>query len=102
MTSKLGAIREQYAILIGADPGISLCMFCRFAEWEKYSCDACFAICAHPLEAVRENAEDSGAFQGFVDCWGFRPDIAHEDAVDIAGIILRGQRVDWDTVPIRK
>jgi len=33
------------------------------------------------------------------DCWGFRPGISREDAVDIIGIWLLGEQPDWDTVP---
>ena len=52
--------------------------------------------CKHPLEVVSEKSEDVSEGR---DCWGFRPNVAPEDAADIVGIWLRGQQPDWDTVP---
>jgi len=42
----------------------------------------------HPLERVHERDYDVWAGE---DCWGFRPAISREDAVDIVGMWLRGE-----------
>lgn len=74
----------------------SLCTWCRHASWSG-SCGEVEMDCEHPLEVVNEKSDDVSG-EGY-DCWGFRPDIAPEDAADVVGIWLRGQRPAWASVP---
>ena len=70
----------------------SLCQWCGHAKWS--GCGELY--CQHPVEGVSEVAWDAG--EGG-DCQGFTPNIAREDAVDVVGIWLTGQFVDWASVP---
>ena len=72
-----------------------LCTWCKFAEWSG-DCEEADLDCKHPLWQVSEVlAED--AFSGD-DCWGFRPKVSREDAVDVIGYHLQDKEVDWASV----
>lgn len=98
------AEREAYLLLnslqgdiwkarVECDP--CLCLWCRLAEWSG-GCEDARLDCRHGIEIVAERHED--VWQGD-DCWGFRPNVAREDAVDACGIMLTGHYVNWQTVP---
>lgn len=72
----------------------SLCAWCRFASWNG-SCADAELDCQHKLEVVAERSFE--VWQGD-DCWGFRPYLSREDAVDICGLYLQGHHADWSTV----
>lgn len=75
-----------------------LCQWCRFACWTGSACsDDGDLECEHPLwksELWNENDVWEGS-----DCWAFRQRYRREDCVDIVGLWLRGEYVDWDSVP---
>jgi hypothetical protein len=73
----------------------SLCAWCRYARWEGSGCDECDLRCDFPVEVVSEKAYDVWAGN---DCWGFKPDIWREDAVDICGLGLQGKWPDMSSV----
>ena len=72
-----------------------LCTWCRFAEWTG-GCKDADVDCKHPLWRVCEVLVEDAVYGE--DCWGFRPNIKREDAVDIVGMRLQGQEVDWASV----
>lgn len=89
--------REAYLVLMELAEDIllgwpSLCQWCVHAKWS--GCGELY--CQHPVDEVSEVAWD--AWEGG-DCQGFTPNIAREDAVDVVGIWLTGQFVDWASVP---
>jgi hypothetical protein len=94
--------RVSYWLLAGLEEDIprkvgvttSLCAWCRLADW-RGSCEDAELDCLHKLDVV---AEDSMNVWAGGDCWGFRPAISREDAVDICGLYLQGKRADWSTV----
>ena len=92
------AQREPWLVLNQVPlPGTpSLCTWCKYASWSG-SCEEAEMDCEHPLEVIRERSDDVSGEQ--YDCWGFRPDVAPEDAADIVGMWLRGEQPDWSTVP---
>ena len=75
---------------------VSLCLFCKYASWIG-SCKEAELECEHPIDIIGENSHDTWAGG---DCWGFKPKYTREDCVDIVGILLQGQRMDWDSVPL--
>lgn len=82
-----------------------MCSFCRYAEWQGWSCKERYAECHHPLMdrswSFERMTEGLTADDGCgTDCWGFRPDVSIETAADIVGIWLQGLGVDSDTVPV--
>lgn len=94
--SRLREVREHYLVLLDACDDVSLCLFCKYAPWYGDSCESSELECLHTLDVVSE-----GSFEVWVgqqDCWGFRPDVSREDAVDICGIFLRGEFLNWNTV----
>jgi hypothetical protein len=95
------AEREPYLILnkLSLPNGgiISLCSWCKYAQWEGY-CEELECDCKHPLWRVRDYVFDDAVQGG--DCWGFRPQVSREDAVDMVGIWLTGKAVDWSTIPV--
>ena len=93
--------RIPYLALIHLDipipPGNPcLCQFCKYGEWYG-NCGEAELECQHRLEVIGEN---SFAIWAGKDCWGFRPDISPDVAADIVGYWLRGENVDWATVPL--
>ena len=72
-----------------------LCSWCKFSRWSG-DCEDGYMECEHPLDVISENSEDVSEGR---DCWGFRPNVAPEDAADIVGMWLRGEHPDWSTVP---
>lgn len=75
----------------------SLCAWCRYAAWFGGSaCDYCDLQCEHPVDAVADRAYD--VWGDGNDCWGFKPDIWREDAVDICGLGLQGKWPDMSSV----
>jgi len=70
-----------------------LCMFCRYTGWDGWSpCDS-YLICKHALEAVEKRSDD--VWQG-ADCWGFKPDISWDMAVEWTGQRLQGLDVTME------
>ena len=91
--------REAYLVLMELADDIllgwpSLCQWCVHAKWSGCGSEL---YCQHPVEGVSEVAWD--AWEGG-DCQGFTPNVAREDAVDVVGIWLTGQFVDWASVPL--
>ncbi len=93
-------MRQSYLLLNQMGIEICLCTWCKYATWERWGseCGESELLCQHPLEVVKEYGPET-AWEGQGDCWGFRPWLAQEDAVDIVGMYLRGEYPDWDTVP---
>jgi hypothetical protein len=95
------AQREPYLILNevalpnGGNP--NLCSWCKYAKWQGY-CEDSYPECQHPLQIIQEQSFYIGLDRS--DCWGFRPEVSREDAVDVVGIWLQGKAVDWSTVPM--
>lgn len=95
------AKRHGYLILADLEPDMkvprttSLCAWCRYADWSG-ACEDCELHCQHPIDRVSDNCWN--AWQGG-DCWGFRPKVSREDAVDICGLGLQGKWPDWDSIP---
>lgn len=92
------AQREPYLILnnLSDECNVVLCCWCKYAEWIG-GCGEAYPECKHPLEVVKDRACDDAVWGS--DCWAFRPEVSREDAVDVVGIWLRGEAVDWNTVP---
>jgi len=93
--------REPYLILNSIElpdgANVVLCSWCKYAEW--WGCCGDGGVnCKHPLWRISEYSDNTCDY-GY-DCWGFRPKVAKQDAVDIVGIYLQGKAVDWDTVPL--
>lgn len=76
-----------------------LCQWCRYGFFSGGCCSSSLE-CEHPLEVVKDNADN--VWQLDSDCWAFRPHIRLEDAIDVCGYYLRGEYVDWATVPVMK
>ena len=91
--------RESWLVLTGIalpdNSEVVLCCFCRYAEWQG-GCKEAYPECHHPLDIISD-ACGGGAEIGD-DCWGFRPTLSREDAVDIVGIWLQGKAIDFDTL----
>ena len=68
--------REPYLVLAGIVPGIGLCVYCRYAEWEGSFCEA-ELMCAYPLPVINGGEDDGehcrNVWGGGDDCWGFPP-----------------------------
>ena len=95
--SKRVNLREAYFILTSIDlpqpfdGHISLCHFCKYAEWYG-DCYLSELDCHHGLEVVVERCYE--VWEGG-DCWGFRPKYSREVAVDIVGLYLTGYSPDF-------
>lgn len=76
---------------------LSLCHFCRYAEWTGWSwCDdSAELICNCGIYDIEENCYDH--WEGG-DCWAFRPEYIHEDCVDAVGLLIDGWIPDWSTL----
>ena len=90
------ANREPYrgltAVRLPDRSTASLCSFCKYAKWHG-DCVEAELDCAHPL-GPKELWEPWEVWAGDgADCWGFRPKMSLEEATDMVGIWLRGQRV---------
>ncbi len=81
---------------------MTLCGFCRFAEWSG-DCGEAECDCKYPLIdrsfAFEQMYDALQNWEGY-DCWGFRPLVSPDVAADIVGIGLQDKTVDWDTVPL--
>jgi len=65
--------RQPYLELIDMIPaGYGLCNFCKFAEWDGWSCCDASLNCTHSLSERYGFVDPGDAWQG-CDCWGFRP-----------------------------
>jgi len=75
-----------------------LCSFCKYGECY---CTDCYCECTHPIDAISDNERHLEYAQTGGDCWGFRPTVKREDAVDIVGIWLTGKaaapKSEWAT-----
>ena len=65
----------------------SLCHFCSYASWG--SCCSPDLDCTHSLEAVAERSIET-VWPDCADCWGFRPDIYWDDAVEFTSQRMQG------------
>lgn len=75
---------------------VSLCHFCRYAEWEGSYCSESELICNCGIEKIAERSEDIWGDSG--DCWAFRPRYLQEDCVDMVGLLLDGWFPDYGTM----
>ena len=70
-----------------------LCSFCRYYGFTG-GCGDLEIECRHPLELVAEQCANNvfehctGEGEG-ADCWGFRPDVKVEDAIEMVSLWLR-------------
>lgn len=85
------------------DFNISLCHFCKYAEWSG-GCSDCELECTFPDigrfgSKIYENCCD--VWGGSGDCSGFAPKCSREDCVDIVGLYLQGLHPNWSSIPER-
>jgi hypothetical protein len=88
--------RVIYLLLVNLTD-LSLCDFCKYAEFNG-SCYDAELECHFFVSEIAENPDTNGGWLGG-DCWGFRPYTILEDIVDVVGIRLQGLYVDWNSVP---
>jgi len=70
--------------------GTCLCVFCRYVEWDGFSCCESYPTCTNRLVYDYERVDCGDVSEGS-DCWVFTPEpgLAFPDAVDRVGLLIR-------------
>lgn len=75
--------------------GWGLCNWCKFAEWDGYSCCESMLICKHPLDVINDGRyphydHPNEVWGEGADCWGFRPTATLQEMGEVASIRAQG------------